>query len=120
MPKGLITSLLIKLTFDFWYFTLLALLIKLFLIWFTVTDSIIKVLLIWVCGSLAFYSIACLSGIAFSAVGFYYIPFIMYSLATIGEIGFTSIVFRINSRRLLPSVLIGDGVFFFLLFMQML
>jgi hypothetical protein len=120
MPKGLITSLLIKLTFDFWYFTLLALLIKVFLVRFTVTDSIVKVFLIWISGTLAFYSVACISGILFSSVGFYYIPFIMYTLATIAEVGFTSIVFRMNSQRLWPSVLIGDGLFFFLLFMQML
>jgi hypothetical protein len=120
MPKGLITSLLIKLTFEFWYFTLIALLIKVFLIRITVTDSIVKVFLILICGSLAFYSIACISGILFSAIGFYYIPFIMYSLATIGEIGFTSIIFRMNSRRLIPEVLIGDGLFFVLLFTQML
>ena len=120
MPKGLITSLLIKLTFDFWYFTLLALLIKVFLIRFTVTDSIVKVFLILVCGSLTFYSISCLAGIVFWSVGFYYIPFIMYTLAVLGEIGFTSIIFRLNPRRLIPEVLIGDGLFFALLFTQML
>jgi hypothetical protein len=120
MPQGLITSLLIKLTFDFWYFTLLTLIIKAFLIRFTVTDSVIKVFLIWIFGSIVFYFVACISGIIFSAMGFYYIPFIMYILATIAEIGFTSIIFKMNSRRLLPEVLIGDGLFFFLLFMQML
>ena len=120
MPKGLITSLLIKLTFDFWYLTLLALLIKLLLIRFTVTNSIIKIFLIWICGTLASYSIACIAGIVFSSAGFYYIPFIMYSLAALAELGFSSIVFRINSNRLLPSILIGNGLFFFLLFMQML
>ena len=120
MPKGLITSLLIKLTFDFWYLTLLALLIKLLLIRYTVTNSLIKIFLLWFFGSITFYCIACIVGIVFSAVGFYYIPFIMYSLAVLAELGFTSTVFRINSNRLLPSILIGNGIFFFLLFMQML
>jgi hypothetical protein len=112
MPNGLITSLLIKLTFDFWYFTLIALLIKVFLIRITVTDSVVKVFLILICGSLAFYCIACITGLVFSGVGFYYIPFIMYSLATVGEIAFTSIIFQMYPRRLIPEVLISDGLFF--------
>ena len=120
MPKGLITSLLIKLTIDFWYLTLIALLIKLLLIRYTATDSVIKVFLIWISGSIAFYCVACLAGIIFSGTGFYYIPFIMYTLAVLAELAFTSTVFRLSSRRLSPSVLIGDGLFFFLLFMQML
>src|SRR5262245_40942526 len=113
MPQGLITSLLIKLTFDFWYFTLFALLLKFALIRFTATDSVIKVVLLWLVGSITFYCIACIAGIVFSSIGFYYIPFIMYSLAVIAELGFLSVLFRISSRRLVPSVLIGDGLFFF-------
>ena len=120
MPKGLITSLLIKLTIDFWYLTLLALLIKLLLIRYTVTDSVIRVFLLWFSGSITFYCIACLSGIVFSSTGFYYLPFIMYSFAVLAELAFTSIVFRLNAQRLLPSILIGNGLFFFLLFLQML
>ncbi len=120
MPNGLITSLLIKLTFDFWYLTLLALLIKILLIRYTVTESLPKVFLLWISGSITFYCIACLSGIVFSSTGFYYLPFIMFILAVFAELAFTSIVFRLNSRRLLPSILIGNGFFFFLLFMQML
>jgi hypothetical protein len=120
MPKGLITSLLIKLTIDFWYLTLLALLIKLLLIRYTATNSVLKVTLMWFTGTITFYCVACISGIIFSSTGFYYTPFIMYMVATLAELGFSSVVFRINSRRLLPSVLIGNGLFFFLLFMQML
>ena len=120
MPRGLITSLLIKLTVDFWYLTLFALLIKLVLIRYTATDSILKVFALWIVGTITFYCIACLAGIVFSSTGFYYIPFIMYSFAVLAEITFISTLFRINSRRLLPSVLIGNGLFFFLLFMQML
>lgn len=120
MPQGLITSLLIKLTFDFWYFSLLALILKAFIIRFTASDHIIKVLLIWVTGSVAFYCIACLSGIIFSSVGFYYTPFIMFILACLGELAFTSIMFRIEARKLMPSIVIANGLFFFLLFTQML
>jgi hypothetical protein len=120
MPKGLITSLLIKLTIDFWYLTLLALLIKLVLIRYTATNSTLKVALIWITGTITFYCVACISGIIFSSTGFYYTPFIMFMVAALAELGFSSVVFRINSRRLLPSVLIGNGLFFFLLFMQML
>ena len=120
MPRGLITSLLIKLTVDFWYLTLFALLIKLVLIRYTATNSILKIFALWIVGTVTFYCIACIAGILFSSTGFYYIPFIMYSLAVLAELGFTSTLFKISSRRLLPSVLIGDGLFFFLLFMQML
>ncbi len=120
MPNGLITSLLIKLTFDFWYLTLIALLVKLLLIRYTVTNSLIKVFLLWLSGSITFYCIACISGIVFSSTGFYYIPFIMFSFAVLGELAFTSIVFRFNSLRLMPSLLIGNALLFFLLFMQML
>ncbi len=119
MPKGLITSLLIKLTFDFWYLTVIALLIKLVLIRYTATNSVVKVFLIWLSGTIAFYCIACLAGIIFSSAGFYYIPFIMYIMAVTVEIYFTSIVFRIGAKRLMPSLVIGDGIFFFLLFIQM-
>ena len=120
MPKGLITSLLIKLTIDFWYLTLIALVIKLLLIRYTVTNSVLKVFLIWLTGSITFFCIACLSGIIFSSTGFYYLPFIMFSFAALAELTFTSFVFRITSQRLLPSLLIGNALFFFLLFMQML
>lgn len=120
MPRGLITSLLIKLTVDFWYLTLIALLLKLVLIRYTATNSIVKIFLLWIVGSITFYCIACLAGIVFSSTGFYYIPFIMYSLSVIAELAFSSTLFRISSRRLLPSVLIGNGLFFLLLFMQML
>ena len=120
MPQGLITSLLIKLTFDFWYLTIFALLVKILLIRYTVTNSVLKIFLLWISGSATFYTIACLSGIVFSSTGFYYLPFIMFSFAVLAELAFTSIVFRINSARLIPSILIGNGLFFFLLFMQML
>ena len=120
MPKGLITSLLIKLTVDYWYFTLIALVIKLFLVRFTATDSILKVILIWITGSITFFCIACLAGIVFSSTGFYYTPFIMYIFAVLAELTFMSIFFRISTKRLLPSVLIGNGLFFFLMFVQMM
>ena len=120
MPKGLITSLLIKLTIDFWYLTLIALALKLWLIRYTVTKNMTKVFLIWISGTIGFYCIACICGIIFSSMGFYYLPFIMFSFAALAELAFTSVVFRINSQRLLPSLLIGNALLFFLLFMQML
>ncbi len=120
MPKGLITSLLIKLTVDFWYLTLLALLIKLFLIRFTVTGSFPKALLIWISGSVVFYVIACFAGIIFSSTGFYYIPFIMFTLAVFAEFSIISVAFKVHYKRLIPAVMIGNGLFFMLLFMQML
>ncbi len=120
MPRGLITSLLIKLTVDFWYLTLFALLIKLVLIRYTATNSIVKVYLLWIVGSITFYCIACLAGLIFSSTGFYYMPFIMYFFSLLAEIAFSSTLFKISSKRLLPSVIIGNGLFFLLLFMQML
>jgi hypothetical protein len=120
MPKGLITSLLIKLTFDFWYLTLLAILIKIFLIRFTVTDSKLKIFLLWLLGSVTFYFTACMAGIIFTSLSFYTQPFIMFMLAVLFELVFLSLLFRKEYKILLPSVVIGDGIFFFLLFMQML
>jgi hypothetical protein len=119
MPKGLITSLLLKLTVDYWYFTLIALVIKFVLIRYTAIDSFAKVLLIWITGTIAFYCIACLAGIIFTS-GFYYMPFIMYIIAVIAEVIITSTIFKIRSSRLMPSILIGNGLLFLLLFMQML
>lgn len=120
MLKGLITSLLIKLTFEFWYLTLIAMLVKVFLIRYTVTDSKIKVFLIWLTGTIVFYCISCLAGIVFSSAGFYYIPFIMFAIAVFCEILFLKILFRFSTGRLSPSVIIADALFFFLLFMQMM
>jgi hypothetical protein len=60
--------------------------------------------------------VACLAGIVFSSVGFDYTPFIMYVLGVLAEIGFTSIIFRIEARRLYPSIVLGSGLFFFLIF----
>ena len=119
MPKGLMTSLLIKLTIDYWYLTAFALLLKFFLVRFTATDSLLKVFLIWLTGTTAFYSAACIAGIIFTSLGFYYLPFVMFLFAITIELIFCSILFKIEYKRLLPSFMIGDGVFFFLLFMQM-
>ncbi len=119
MPKGLITSLLIKLTFDYWYLSVIALLFKMFLIRFTVTDSKIKVFLLWLIGTATFYFTACMAGIIFTSIGFYYQPFIMFMLAIFLEMIFLSLVFKIEYKIILPSIIIGDGIFFFLLFMQM-
>ena len=120
MPQGLITSLLIKLTFDFWYLALLALLIKLVLIRYTVTNEMLKVILLWLIGSIFFYFLACILGIVFGSLRFIYIPFIMYFMSTIAEIGFSAVIFRISARRLWPSILIGNALFFTILFVQML
>ncbi len=120
MPKGLITSLLIKLTIDFWYFTVLALLIKFFLLRFTAADNLMKAFLMWIVGSVTFYTIACLAGILFSSTGFYYTPFIMFVIGFSGELLFCSIMFRTEAQKLIPSILIGNGIFFSLLFTQML
>jgi len=120
MPQGLITSLLIKLTFDFWYLALIALLIKLALIRYTVTNELIKVILIWLLGSIAFYFLACILGIVFSSLKFIYIPFVMYAFSSLAEIGFSSVIFRISAKRLWPSIVLGNGLFFTILFIQML
>jgi len=120
MLRGLITDLLIKLTFEYWYFVILALLIKAALIRFTVTDSIKKIVLFWLIGTVTFYFTACMAGIVFTTVSFYYQPFIMFVSATLIELFFMSIMFRTEVKILLPSVVIGDGVFFFLLFWQMI
>src|SRR5690242_20743494 len=101
MPNGIITSLLIKLTFDFWYLSLLALLIKLVLLRYTATNKLSKVFLIWLIGSVTFYTIACISGIVFGKAGFYYIPFIMYIFSVAAEIGFMSAMFRMEAKRLM-------------------
>jgi hypothetical protein len=118
MPNGIITSLLIKLTIDFWYLSLIALLIKLVLLRYTATNKIGKVFMIWLTGSVTFFTIACICGIVFGSAGFYYIPFIMYIFAVGAELTFASIAFRIEAKRLMPAVIIGDGIFFFLLFIQ--
>jgi hypothetical protein len=120
MPQGLITSLLIKLTFDYWYFTLIALLLKLFIIRITAAENMIRAFLMWLIGSVAFYTIACLTGILFSSTGFYYTPFIMFVFACLGEVLFLMIMFRETPRKVIPSVIIGNGIFFTLLFTQML
>ena len=119
MGQGLITSLLIKLTIEFWYFTIIALLVKLALIRFTVTNSMIKVLLLWGIGSVTFYTVACISGIVFSSAGFKTIPFIMYFVSVASELLFSSIFFRVSVRQIIPSITIGDGLFFLILFIQM-
>jgi hypothetical protein len=120
LPKGLITSLLLKLTIDYWYLTLAALIIKLILIHYTVGGSGIKVFLIWITGNITFYTMACLAGIVFTTVGFYYIPFIMYVIASAGEILFCSVFFRLSYKKLMLPVLLGDALFFSLLFVNML
>lgn len=120
MPQGLITSLLIKLTIDFWYFTIIAMLLKLFILRFTVAESFMKAFLMWFIGSVTFYTIACLAGILFSSTGFYYTPFIMFVVACLGEVLFLTIMFRSEPRKLVPGILIGNGIFFTLLFTQML
>jgi hypothetical protein len=119
MPQGLITSLLIKLTLDFWYLALLALLFKLVLIRITVTPAAWSVFLIWLTGNITFYCMACLSGLIFSSAGFYFIPIIMFVISALGEIGFMSVMFRISAARLWPAILLGNGLFFSLLFLQM-
>jgi hypothetical protein len=120
LPRGLITSLLIKLTIDYWYFTLLAIFVKTLLIRFTVTDLPKRIFLLLITGSFIFYSASCVAGLLFSSLGFYYIPFVMYVVAVIAELFVCSIIFNMNTARLIPFVLIGDALFFLLLFMQML
>ena len=120
MPRGLITSLLIKLTFDYWYLTILALVIKFVLVRFTVTNLMLRVFLLWLVGTVTFYFSACLAGIVFTSVGFYYQPFIMFMMAALLELIFLSLMFRTEAKILLPSVVIGDGIFFLLLFVQMI
>ena len=120
MPKGLITSLLIKLTLDFWYFSLFAVLIKFFLIRFTAAENYFKTFLVWFIGSITFYCIACLTGIIFSSMSFDMTPFVMFLLACGGELAFTTIMFRIPGRKILPSIVISNGMFFLLIFTQAL
>ena len=120
MPQGLITSLLIKLNIDYWYFTLIAMLLKLFIFRFSVAETFLKAFMMWLIGTVTFYTIACLSGLLFSSTGFYYTPFIMFVVACLGELLFLTIMFRSETRKLLPGILIGNGIFFTLLFTQML
>jgi hypothetical protein len=119
MPTGLITSLFLKLTVDYWYFTLIALLIKLALLRFTVTNTMLKSLLLWLVGTVIFYFIACFIGIVFSSAGLYYIPLIMFFFAIFAEIYLSSMLFRIEPRKLTLAMISGNALLFILLFIQM-
>jgi hypothetical protein len=79
----------------------------------------LKASLILITGTIAFYCTSCLAGIIFSGIGFYYTPFVMFLFAVPTEIVFVGILFRTSPKRLWPGLLIGDGIFFFLLFLQM-
>jgi hypothetical protein len=111
MPQGLITSLLIKLTIEFWYLTLAAILLKLFFLRLTATETMFRAVAVMLVGSATFFTVACLAGLIFSALSYVSTGFIMFGLAFASELLFCTIMFRIETRKLVPPFVIGNGIY---------
>jgi hypothetical protein len=118
MPQGLLTSLLLKLTIEYWYFTLLAILLKFFFLRLTATETFLRAAVILFIGSSAFFTIACLAGLIFSSMSYVSTGMIMVILAFSGEMLFCTIMFRTAPRKLIPGFAVGNGLFLIFLYME--
>jgi len=120
MGNGFFTSVLLSLTIDYWYFTLIALLIKYVLIRFVTTDTNLKAIAMWVTGTFVFFAFACLGGFIFSSVNMMVIPFLMFTLALTMETLISVMVFNTKSQRTFYPLFISNVLLFALLFGQII
>lgn len=120
MSNGFFTSVLLQLAIDYWYFTLIALLLKFVLIRFITTDTSLKAVAMFVTGTFVFFAFACLGGFIFSSVNLMVIPFLMFSLALTMETIVCVMVFSTSGKKTFTPLLISNFILFLLLFSQVL
>ncbi len=118
MSNGFFTILFLQLSVDYWYFVVIALLIKFFLIRYMAADSFLKAIAIWTVGTFTFYAIASLGGYIFSSVNIYIIPFLMFALALTMESILCTLIFHIEGKNILLPLFVGELLLFLLLFGQ--
>ena len=120
MSNGFFTSVLLSLTIDYWYFTLIALLIKYILIRFVTTDTSLKAIAMWVTVTFVFFAFACIGGFIFSSVNLMVVPFLMFALALTMETVVSVMVFNTSSYKTFYPLLFSNFLLFLLLFSQVL
>ena len=120
MSNGFFTSVLLQLTIDYWYFTLIALLIKYLLIRYVTTDTNLKAIAMWVTGTFVFFAFASIGGFIFSSVYFMVIPFLMFALALTMETIISVTLFNTTGQKTFIPLLISNVLLFGLLFSQVL
>ncbi len=119
MSNGFFTILFLQLSVDYWYFVLIALIIKFFLIRFMSANSFLKSMAIWTVGTFTFYAIASLGGYIFSSANIYIIPFLMFSLAITLEILLCTMIFHVEGKNIFLPLFVGELLLFLLLFSQL-
>lgn len=120
MSNGFFTSVLLQLAIDYWYFTLIALILKFVLIRFITTDTSLKAIAMFLTGTFVFFAFACLGGFIFSSVNLMVIPFLMFFLALTMESVVLIMVFHTKSKHTFISLAISEFLLFALLFSQVL
>ena len=118
MSNGFFTILLLQLSVDYWYFVLIALLIKFFLIRFMVAESLLKTTAMWTTATFVFYAFVSLGGYIFSSANIYTIPFLMFALGLTIETILCSMIFQVEAKKVFIPLAIGEFLLFFLLFSQ--
>ncbi len=120
MSKGFFTIAFLQLSVEYWYFTLIVLLIKYVLIRYVTTNTSLKAIAMWVTGTFVFYIFACIGGFIFSSANYMMIPLLMFSLALIMESVVTTMVFNTNGRKTFFPLLISNFLLFMILFSQVI
>ncbi len=120
MTNGFFTSVLLQLTIEYWYFTLIALLLKFALIRFITTDTSLKATAMFFTGTFVFFAFASIGGFIFSSVNLMLIPFLMFALALTMETVVCILVFSTSGKRTFTPLLISNFILFLLLFSQVL
>ena len=120
MSNGFFTSVLLQLTIDYWYFTLISLLIKYFLLRFVTTGTTGKAIAMWITGTFVFFAFACLGGFIFSSVNLMVIPFLMFALALTMETVLSMMIFNTKANKTFVPLFVSELMLFLLLFSQVL
>ena len=120
MSNGFFTSVLLQLTIEYWYFTLIALLLKFALIRFITTDTSLKATAMFFTGTFVFFAFASIDGFIFSSVNLMLISFLMFALALTMETVVCIFVFSTSGKRTFTPLLISNFILFLLLFSQVL
>jgi hypothetical protein len=118
MSNGFFTILLLQLSVKYWYFVVISLAIKYFLVRFMGADSTLKAVAMWTTGTVCFYAFACLGGFLFSFANIYLVPFLMFASALTIESVLCTLIFHTEGKRIFFPICIGDLLLFCLLFFQ--
>ena len=118
MSNGFFTSILLLLAIKYWYFTLIALLIKFALIRFITTNTNLKAIAMWVTGTFIFFAFASIGGFVFSSANIFIIPLLMFALALTMETIALVMIFSTRQSKTFYPLLISNSILFFLLFLD--